>query len=148
MNGESSYSVLLRQLAGKYRDMPIDNVIAAFGRTSMNAGFTGNPYVQNRRIKAISSLPINYEYDKVAEMLTKPNENEQPLREVSHVLESTVAPYWKIRKTYQGGMDYALYSEFESKEALAAYAVHPLHLAAKDKFHHMLASRVAADYEI
>ena len=109
MNGESSYSVLLRQLAGKYRDMPIDNVIAAFGRTSMNAGFTGNPYVQNRRIKAISSLPINYEYDKVAEMLTKPNENEQPLREVSHVLESTVAPYWKIRKTYQDILTYHWY---------------------------------------
>jgi heme-degrading monooxygenase HmoA len=53
----------------------------------------------------------------------------------------------EVRQAYQG-MDYALYSEFESKEALAAYAVHPLHLAAKDKFHHMLASRVAADYEI
>ena len=26
------------------------------------------------------------------------------------------------------GMDYALYSEFESREALEAYALHPLHL--------------------
>ena len=45
------------------------------------------------------------------------------------------------------GMDYALYSEFESREALEAYAVHPLHLEAKEHFHHMLATRVAADYE-
>ena len=46
------------------------------------------------------------------------------------------------------GMDYALYSEFESKEALSAYAVHPLHLEAKKHFHHFIATRVAADYEV
>ena len=46
------------------------------------------------------------------------------------------------------GMDYALYSEFESREALTAYATHPLHLEAKDKFFHLLDRRVAADYEL
>ena len=45
------------------------------------------------------------------------------------------------------GMDYALYSEFESREALEAYALHPLHVEAKSHFHHLLATRVAADYE-
>ena len=45
------------------------------------------------------------------------------------------------------GMDYALYSEFDSREALENYAVHPLHLEAKSHFHHLLATRVAADYE-
>ena len=54
----------------------------------------------------------------------------------------------QIRAAYQGGMDYALYSEFESKEALKNYADHPAHLEAKDQFFHMLASRVAADYEV
>ena len=53
----------------------------------------------------------------------------------------------EINAAYQGGMDYALYSEFESREALANYAKHPLHLAAKEKFHHFLASRYCADYE-
>ena len=53
----------------------------------------------------------------------------------------------EVRRAY-AGMDYALYSELESKEALAAYASHPLHLAAKDQFVHMIASRVSADYEI
>ena len=52
----------------------------------------------------------------------------------------------EIRRAYSG-MDYALYSEFESREALEAYAVHPLHLEAKEHFHHLLATRVAADYE-
>ena len=46
------------------------------------------------------------------------------------------------------GMDYALYSEFESKEALADYAVHPLHQEAKKQFHHFIDKRVAADYEV
>ena len=55
--------------------------------------------------------------------------------------------HMEIRATYQGGMDYALYSEFDSEEALKQYAEHPLHLAAKDQFFHMLDSRVAADYD-
>ena len=55
--------------------------------------------------------------------------------------------HMEIRQAYQG-MDYALYSEFESREALAAYAVHPLHLEAKSHFHHFLATRVSADYEV
>lgn len=53
----------------------------------------------------------------------------------------------EIRRAYNG-VDYALYSEFESREALAAYAVHPLHLAAKEQFFHLLDKRVAADYDM
>ncbi len=53
----------------------------------------------------------------------------------------------EIRRAYVG-MDYALYSEFESKEALALYAQHPLHQEAKTHFFHLLDSRVAADYEV
>ena len=53
----------------------------------------------------------------------------------------------EIRAAFNG-MDYALYSEFESREALSAYAVHPLHLEAKDKFFHLLDSRMAADYDL
>ena len=56
--------------------------------------------------------------------------------------------HMEIRDTYQGGMDYALYSEFESKEALANYTQHPAHLAAKEHFWHFLNTRVAADYEV
>ena len=53
----------------------------------------------------------------------------------------------EIRQAYNG-MDYALYSEFESKEALTAYATHPLHQEAKTYFFHLLDRRVAADYEV
>ena len=54
----------------------------------------------------------------------------------------------EVRPIYQGDMDYALYSELESKEALASYAVHPLHIAEKDQFFHMIDTRVSADYEV
>ena len=53
----------------------------------------------------------------------------------------------EIRRAYQG-MDYALYSEFESRNALSDYAVHPAHLAVKEHFWHLLDSRVAADYDV
>ena len=56
--------------------------------------------------------------------------------------------HMEIRVTYQGGMDYALYSEFVDREALANYAGHPAHLAAKEKFWDFLNTRVAADYEV
>ena len=107
--GYKSYNEMFRNVAKRYADMPIENVIAAFRRASPFAGFTANPYVQNRRVKSISSLPADYDYDKVAEMLTAPGANEKPLRQVSHVLESTVAPYWKIRKTYQDILSYRWY---------------------------------------
>ena len=71
---------------------------------------------------------------------------------IASVLEPLVGKipgllYLEIRAAFNG-MDYALYSEFESREALSAYAVHPLHLEAKDKFFHLLDSRVAADYDL
>ena len=46
------------------------------------------------------------------------------------------------------GMDYALYSEFDSREALENYAQHPLHLEAKEHFFHLLDARVCADYDL
>ena len=55
--------------------------------------------------------------------------------------------HMEIRPAYQG-MDYVLYSHFESKQALAAYREHPLHLEAKKHFHHFLDKRISADYEV
>jgi heme-degrading monooxygenase HmoA len=78
---------------------------------------------------------------------------EEAVQVITQALEPLVGvipglTHMEIRATYQGGMDYALYSEFESKEALAAYREHPAHLAAKEHFWHFLETRVAADYEV
>lgn len=53
----------------------------------------------------------------------------------------------EVRRTYAGA-DIALYCELDSREAMAAYAVHPLHEEAKGHFFPMLSSRIAADYEV
>lgn len=71
---------------------------------------------------------------------------------IASVLEPLVGQipgllHLEIRQAFNG-MDYALYSEFESREALSAYAVHPLHLEAKKHFSHLLSTRVAADYDL
>ena len=71
---------------------------------------------------------------------------------IASVLEPLVGKipgllHMEIRKAYQE-VDYALYSEFESKEALAAYSVHPLHLEAKTHFAHFIEKRFCADYEV
>ena len=79
-------------------------------------------------------------------------EKDSTVKMIASLLEPLVGQipgllHLEIRRTYNG-MDYALYSEFESKETLSSYAVHPLHLAAKEHFFHLLDSRVAADYEV
>ena len=77
---------------------------------------------------------------------------EEAVKIIASVLEPLVGKipgllHMEVRQAYQG-MDYALYSEFESKEALANYTQHPAHLEAKKHFHHFLNTRVAADYEV
>ena len=79
-------------------------------------------------------------------------EKDEAVKLIASVLEPLVGKipgllHMEIRRAYNG-MDYALYSEFESREALAAYAVHPLHQEAKTHFFHLLGNRVAADYDL
>ena len=77
---------------------------------------------------------------------------EEAVKIIASVLEPLVGKipgllHLEIRSCFQG-MDYALYSEFESKEALFAYAENPLHIEAKGHFSHFIDTRVAADYEL
>ena len=53
----------------------------------------------------------------------------------------------EVRRSF-AGCDYALYSEFEQAEDVPAYRAHPLHQEAKSHFHHLLATRLSADYEV
>ena len=71
---------------------------------------------------------------------------------IASVLEPLVGKipglqHLEIRLAFNG-MDYVLYSEFESRKALEDYAGHPLHQEAKTHFAHFLETRVAADYEV
>ena len=77
---------------------------------------------------------------------------EEAVKLIASVLEPLVGRipgllHLEIRRAFSG-MDYALYSEFESREALNNYATHPLHEETKGHFFHLLDSRVAADYDL
>ena len=79
-------------------------------------------------------------------------DKQEAVKIIASVLEPLVGKipgllHLEIRQAFQG-MDYALYSEFESKEALDFYAGHPLHNEAKTHFVHFIDTRVAADYEV
>ena len=78
-------------------------------------------------------------------------DKDEAVKLIASVLEPLVGKipglkHMEIRRAFSG-MDYALYSEFESRQALEEYAHHPLHQEAKGHFFHLLDSRVAADYD-
>ena len=77
-------------------------------------------------------------------------DKDEAVKLIASVLEPLVGRipglrHMEIRRAFQG-MDYALYSEFDSPEDLSAYKDHPLHLEAKSHFFHLIETRVAADY--
>ena len=86
-----------RALAREYGGLAPESVLAAYSRA---AAFT-NPFVQNNRVKRISSFPVQYSKNDIVKMLQSPQANEKALRQVSHALEWSAYPYFKIRKTYQ-----------------------------------------------
>ena len=77
---------------------------------------------------------------------------EETVEIMSNALESLMGrisglSWMEVNAVHHGGMDVALYSEFESKQALSDYQKHPLHLGAKEKFKDFIADRYCADYE-
>lgn len=95
-----------RALAQEYGGLSSDSIMAAYGRA---AAFT-NPFIQNNRVKRISSFPVEYSKDEIARMIQSPAGNEIQLRQTSHALEWTAYPYFKIRKTYQQINTYRYYT--------------------------------------
>lgn len=95
----------MRNLAAEYGSMPIENVFSAWARASSAT----NPFIQNRRVKSINTMPGDYQKDQIVQMLKTPDGHEQPLRAVAHGLEWTAYPYRKIRSTYQAINTYHYY---------------------------------------
>lgn len=121
----NSYADIFKKfnaLSEKYGNLSSDKLISAFSTVTGVRYERNNPYIQNRRVKQIASLPQNYTKDKVGEMLVNPDNNELPLRQVEHALEVTAYPLFHLRKVYQDLLTYHSYTapEFttdgESKE--------------------------------
>lgn len=92
-------------------------------------------------VKHIVLYTLKEGVDKAAAVKTIASVLEPLVGKIPGLLELEVRPAFN-------GMDYALYSVFESRQALENYAVHPLHQEAKTHFFQLLDSRVAADYEV
>lgn len=81
-------------LAARYEGMPMESIMAAYSRA------TGNPWIQNQRVKQVQSMPADYGKDAVAEAVKYPGGHEQMLRQTHRALEATAYPMFKIRTVY------------------------------------------------
>lgn len=112
--GYSSYHDLFKrfnELSQQYGNLPLNSLMSAFDATMgiFGRSYSANPYVQNRRVKAISSMPKDYGKDQVAKMISSAEDNEQPLRQVEHALEYSAYPLFHTRVTYQNLLTYHNY---------------------------------------
>lgn len=116
----NEWAAWFRSLGNKYGDLNATAVRAALERASQpfKDGFNIDPNVQNRRVKQISSLPIDTQKNEIVKMLQKPDDNEIGLRQVSNILEYTAYPLYKIRQVYQDLLTYHhyVYPAFATKE--------------------------------
>lgn len=99
-----------RSLASEYGNLSPAALTGAFGTVGgFGDLYTPNPYVQNARVKGISSQPINVSKDEVADFLKNPTANERKLRQVEHELEYTAYPMMHMRTTYANLLTYHSY---------------------------------------
>lgn len=106
----TSFRDYFRALEAEYGDLGADRLFSAFSRTGWGSAWTANPYINNTRVKRISSVPVNYDRAAIARMIEEPNTHETPLRQTAAALESSAYPFFKIRKTYQDLLTYHFYS--------------------------------------
>lgn len=99
------YFGAIRKLTSEYGDVPAGSFWNAWTRASMST----NPFINNSRVKHISSFPANVTKQQIVEMLKAPENNEQALRETAAGLEWGAFPFRKIRMTYQGVNTYRYY---------------------------------------
>lgn len=101
-----------RKLSSEYGNLPLNSLISAYNMANgMGIGnmYTPNPYVQNRRIKGISTRPADYSKNDVAEFVQHPDTSERQLRAVEKGLEYTAYPMFHTRTVYQNLLTYHSY---------------------------------------
>lgn len=98
----------MRELAAEYGEMPMNSLINAFGaaRMGIQGRINSNPYTQNRRVKGIGSVPIQYTKNEIAEFLKSPESSEKELRQAEKSLEISSYPLHHMRTLYQSLLTY------------------------------------------
>lgn len=105
-----------RDLSAKYGGTSANSLINAFNMAGGFGGiggfgnmYTPNPYVQNKRIKAIETRPADYSKEQVAAFVKSPDSSERELRAIEKSLEYTAYPMHHIRTVYQNLLTYHSY---------------------------------------
>lgn len=104
----------MRELSLEYGDMPYNRLVSAFGAAGLGGvPFTGrginDPYIQNTRVKQISSVGKKYRKAQVEDMLQNAGAHEREIREVEHWLEYPSYPLFHTRTVYQNLLTYHSY---------------------------------------
>ena len=66
-------------------NLSADSMASAFARAGL--GLANMPQLQNRRVKAISSLPADFTKEEIGSFLRAPYGNERALRQTSEILK-------------------------------------------------------------
>lgn len=102
----------VRELSEQYGGLPQEALINAFqsvGGLGFGRMYTPNPYVQNRRVKGISTRPANYTKADVAKFVQNPDNSEKPLRAIEKALEYSAYTLFHTRTVYQNLLTYHSY---------------------------------------
>lgn len=105
----TSFSQLFRAAEAANPNLTQQQFMNAVQRTTMYSYYTANPYVQNTRVKNISSKPKLLQKDEIVKCLLSPNTSELELRQVSDALVWTAYPYYKLIKTTADILTYRHY---------------------------------------
>lgn len=139
---KTTYQTMLEQfqaLSAKYSMLPLDSVLNAYDKAA------NNPFIQNRRVKQIPSIPIEYSKDDVGEAILSPGQHEQMLRQIHHSLESTAYPMLKIRKVLTDILTYRYYAApYNISEADAKTTEFQREMVLVDKFNQEINPQAAA----
>lgn len=100
---KNSYSTVVERLNAIMKNygqgFSLDNIYGAILQAGQQ--YINSPSMMNSRVKAISSLPVDFTKEEIGEFLRNPYSNEKELRETSEILKWTAYPYYKATKTYQ-----------------------------------------------
>lgn len=109
-NSLSEMYVRLNEIAATYaKSLSMDRIFGAFMRAGNE--WANEPSIQNARVKAISTLPVDMTKSDLGEFLQNPYGSEKPLRQVGEALKWTAYPFYKIVKSYQDILSYKYYSK-------------------------------------
>ena len=93
-------------ILNSYAAVPNAKIANAFIQASMQ----NIPQIQNRRVKEISALPVDYTKEQIQQALRLPYNNEFKLQQTSEILKYTAYSYYKLIKTLSDIPTYKYYS--------------------------------------